>query len=453
MPNVTVLGSNGGGGNEIWSLPYTASSNFVLAQSLADQISAGIIGGSLTSVQFSGSVPPVSTPSVLDIGGPSPVAVPGADVTLSSNYVGVVDNSSTAVTINGAAKALTVIGGEGGMTFNSGAGANGVGHGFVIAGGGDNVFNINAASVTGGGYTLDAGSGNNTITAASGNNTILGGSGSNYLDVSGDSNNYIGLRGNDTMVGGSGSGHDTVGVGLSDTNSKLIAFGQGWSGQLLFADTATVSGGADTIVGGGGSVTVWGGMHKDVVFGGTAGNNWIQAGTDPTSSVTGGGQGDRLFAGVDGGGVIQAGSGNETLVGAGRFGTPSGGSIAGTSFFASSITGGANIFAGSGADTISAGVGQEIFNGNAAGASDFFIFNHAVTSASQHNTGGPTNVTINDFTVGKDTVALVSYGYATNAQVASDVTQSGGNSFLTLTDGTKIEFTHVSSLTANNFKV
>ncbi len=457
MPNVTVLGANGLGGNAVWSIPYTAQSNYALAQDLANQITAGVTDGKLQNELFTGMVPPLTggVPGVLDIGGPAPVDVGPVTINWQNGYVGLVDNSTGAVTVHGpgtlTSQPITVLAGQGGLTFRTShmLGTE-VGTGYIVAGGGTNNVQIgNMDAGAAGGYVIDLGSGSDTITAHGGANTINGGVGSNMMHIGGASDNLISLTGSDTLVAHYGSGADTINVSAGDSHGQTIKFFQGWSGTAVInASAESVGGATDSVLGGGGSVTLYGGAHQDIVFGGTAGHNYIVAGSDVTSSITGGGQGDQLFAGMNGGGVISAGSGNETLMG-----SMSAASVAGTLFNASAATGGANIHAGLGADTINAGVGQESFWGNSTGKGDFFEFNYSVTGASKSMTGGPTNVAINDFTVGKDTVALNGYGFTSAQQVASEVTVSGSNSFLTLNDGTKIEFTHVTNLNASNFKV
>jgi hypothetical protein len=453
MPNVTVLGANGSGGQDaVWSIPYTASANFSLAQDLANQITTGILGASLTSQMWNGALPPATGASILDIGGKAADSFTGdavsANVTLNANYVGVVDNSTLPVTITGVGSTtpITVLAGQGGLTFNSGLGAGGVGSGFILDGGGsNNLYNIAQTSIAGGGYWIAPGDGANTVHAGGGNNTITGARGSsNWVDLTGFGNNIVASSGAETVSAASGHGSDTVGIGNSNPDTLLISMGDGWTGQLFFGDTSTVTGSAITVSGGGGSVTLFGGVRQDVFFGGSAGDNIIVAGADPSSSITGGGNGDELFAGFFGGGIIQAGTGNETLVGVGRPGIPGAASVAGTAFFGNTLTGGANIFAGAGADTITSGVGNENFYGNPTGKGDFFTFSHSITGAA----GAQTNVMIHDFTVGKDTVALSNYGYSSAQQVVDDITKSGGNSSLQLTDGTKIEFTNVTTLTA-----
>ncbi len=226
-----------------------------------------------------------------------------------------------------------------------------------------------------------------------------------------------------------------------DTSNLLVTFGSTFLGKVVFSDTSGVAGGAVTVNAGAGSSTLFGGQHQDVFFGGSSGNNSIQAGSQPWSSVTGGGNGDMLLAYSLGGGVIQAGVGNETLVGARNAGA------APTYFFANTLTGGATIYAGSGADTITAGAGNETFVGDKSGGAEFYIFDHKLTA------GKHTDVTLLDFTAGKDKIALVSYGYPAAIDAAVQVHHNGSSSVLTLSDGTKIDFVDATGLTANNFKV
>ena len=460
MPNVTVLGASGASGpNVVWTIPYSSNANSSMAQGLANQITASILNSSLSTEMWGSGGATPSNPYVLAIGGSAGNGFTGgpvsASITMTDNMRAVVDNSTLPVTVNGigASDPITVIGGQGGLTFNSGLSGGGVGSGFILDGGqSGNLINIEQTSVSGGGYWISPGDGANTVFAGGGNNTITGAAGShNMVDLSGFGNNLVALAGIDTVTASSGSGSDTIGVGANDSNPLLVSMGNNWTGHLIMGDTSTVGGGALSVMGGGGSVTLFGGAKQDVFFGGSAGTNFIVGGSDPTSSITGGGNGDQLFAGYYGGGVIQAGTGNETLVGAGRPGINGSSDPAGTAFFANTLTGGANIFAGAGPDTITAGAGQENFYADATGKGDFFIFAASITGAAKAE-GQPTNVLIQDFTVGKDTVALSNYGFTSATDAMAHVSESGGNSVLQLNDGTKIEFANVVNLTTKNFQ-
>jgi len=454
MGDITVWGANGHGSNSIWTIPGAAAfTNVTVAQQIANAINMGFdsVGnpvGQISNVPSNASSTPqpiiVGSQTVADVGASSPVQVGVNSFNLTNQIFGFVDNAANPITINGAGYTghqVSVLGGPVGFTFISGANAQGVGSGIIGDVGAPSLFEISASSVQGGGYLVGT-NGADTVEAFAGTNTLRGGTGSTttYM-VAGISNNDITSAGKDTVAGPSGTGADTISLAAGDTSSLLVTFGSSFTGKVLATDSSGVGGGAVTVNAGGGSATLYGGQHQDVFFGGTSGNNYIQAGSQPWSSVTGGGNGDVLLAYSLGGGVIQAGVGNETLVGARNAGA------APTYFFANTVTGGATIYTGSGADTITAGAGNETFVGDKTGGPEFYIFDHKLTA------GKHTDVTIFDFTAGKDKLALVNYGYPTAVEAAMQVHLKGSSSVLTLSDGTKIDFVDATGLTANNFKV
>jgi Ca2+-binding RTX toxin-like protein len=237
-----------------------------------------------------------------------------------------------------------------------------------------------AATVSGGVYD-----GNSQI--------VLGGNGG--LD-------YTGLTGNDTVVVGGGDNTITFG----DGNDEYYSAGSrvDYSGIIGGSGSATINAGAghvlfvgsdethvhgfnltfiggtasSTVMGGVGSYSITGGAGGGNFTGGSSGHNFIEAGAGQTT-IHGGGADDTLIGG-SGHTLIEAGKGNETLIG------------------------------GSGVTVFDIGAGL-----NGAGTTD----------------------TIMDFNASKDVFHLGNG--ASDAFALNHVEVTGGNTFVTLDDGSKIE--------------
>ena len=147
------------------------------------------------------------------------------------------------------------------------------------------------------------------------------------------------------------------------------------------------------------------------------------------STVFGGGDDSTLFAAGAGSDVLVAGTGNQTLSG--------GSSTGNNTYFAEAAN--ALIGGGSGNDVIFAGSA----NATVAGGGGNNTFAFAITQNSAN-----TNVVIQDFVIGKDLVSLQGYSVA-DALASAQV--SGGNTILTLQDGSKLTFVGVANLNASSF--
>ena len=296
------------------------------------------------------------------------------------------------VTGNGGNGDITLITSTVGVDFNTGGGS-----GTVVAGYGNN--EISTPLFGGGDYLIVGGPGNDTINALSGNDTISPGGGSNLVNL-GFGNNSVSLSGtNDTVNAGFGS--DTISV--TGNNSALV--------NNLFAKLHFVNGSApSTVIGGLGSVTVDGGAGGGLFEGGLDGHNSITGGTGQ-ATIYGGGNGDTLAAGGSLGDRLIAGAGNETLTSANSQGLDS-------------------MYGGSGHDLMIAGAGGDLMDGG-AGAMNF-TFVDGMTNAAK-------TYTVLNYHHG-DAVTLSGYG-------ADPFTSSsaGGNTTLSLSDGTKITFQGVAS--------
>ena len=393
----------------------------------------------------------------------------GQSYTVSSAYQYVLYDASASTDTVNLAPGLEVLSGTVGGHFVGSGGET------VALGGGNNFF---ASTVTGPYVNADyvaAGAGNDTIVDNNGG-TLIGGGGSNLI-ISGSQAGAV-----DIISSGS---HDTVwamssvvsakspfsglytGATVHSSGSNALIFGNFVeTSSLLVQDTgtndtvvagigpATVSaGGTGLLVGAGsGNLVFHGGAGSATVFGQAGANQTIDGGSGHVlfsdlggnatvnggatqMTVFGGPGGDVTFNGAsNGGGVMyQALSGNETLNASGSstgnviaagnllFGTNSGG--------ADSLVGGAGndtFFGGNASATMTGGAGDNVFA--------FFKF-----------LGTGTDV-ITDFN-SNDSVFASGYGDQAATLIQNAVTANGSTS-VTLSDGTKITFTGMSSSSA-----
>lgn len=345
--------------------------------------------------------------------GPALLSSEGSDTVVAGAGADTVDLTGPAALLFGGTGTLlvravngadTVVGGPGSVTV-----AGGSGGGFEFGGtAGDNRLTAGSAPtwlVTGGaGDTLvGAGGGNDTFfTAGSGAATLLGGSAT---------------AGNVFVISGTGSDLILPGVG-----TNLVYLGAG----------------ADTVVGGSGRLILQGGSGAPLVFGGTAGNNLLAAGSG-AATLVGGGSGDTITGDGAGDVLVAAASGNDTLVG-GKGQESLIGGAAGVDIFEAGAANAviapeaatAVVALGSGQSTVLAGSGSELMNivaGSVRG--DNFIYG---------------------FNPSHDMVRLAGYGAAATAAVAGQY-DTGGNSWVTLSNGTVIAFVGLSHLSTANVVV
>ncbi len=327
--------------------------------------------------------------------GPIALSVP-------DGYDALVVSGSAAVSVTGNANAteqLIALNDADNTVYTAG------GSGTVVAGQGNNLI---GTATTGGAANIIAGNGNNTIVAASGNNTIAAGVGHNQILIVGG-NNVANVAGASTVFGGAGS--DTVG-----------AFG---SGAMVVGGTGSM-----TAVNVGSNNTIIGGAGGGLLSGGTGTNSTIVGGAG-TETIIGGAGGDVLFAGGAGGDLVVAGSGSQTLSGAASTGS--------NTFIAGS--GSTLIGAGIGNDTVISGTGQStVFGGG--GANLYATF-------SSHSAGSTTYIA--DFSFGAgDRLTVQGFGM-TNQQLAQSATVSGGDTIITLPDGTRIILAGVTNVNSSFF--
>jgi Ca2+-binding RTX toxin-like protein len=321
--------------------------------------------------------------------------------------------------------AETLIGGTGSNSFFLGASSA-----FVESQGSDIITGSSAAETvnasgsalyfgTSGATTFNAsGTGGDTIIGGGAGNTVQGGGGAQLIFGS-TTLNYTGGAGAATIIGGGGGNSVTGGSG----NELIFA-----SSSLTFNGT----GGAATIIGGGGPMIVNLGAGGGLVYGSPGGNDTLASGSG-TAIMVGGGGGDVLVASGAANDTLVAGGGAETLSGAGS-------------------TGNLVLFGGPGDDTLAGGSGGNLFiaeSGNetlvGGGSSDSYVF---------VATPGTTRTdVIVGFNPNVDAIGLFGYGGEPGADQAAlaSATVTGGNTVLSLSDGTSIVLVGTPALQSYNF--
>jgi hypothetical protein len=375
----------------------------------ADQITAvneAILNGTAVAETVSGGSLP-SLPS--GVNGVAEINGSGI-VLLTAGYNTAMDNASGPVTINAAAAGdhLIDIAGSGAFTYAGSSGAD-----TIDAGSGDGLV-FGAATA----MTFFGGTGAATIIGGSGGNTVTGGAGSQLIFGS-SSLNYTGGTGAATIIGG-GNGNTVTG---------------GAGNELIFASSGmTYQGGsgAATIIGGGGPLNANLGAGGGIAYGSPNGGNTLATGSG-TAILVGGGEGDVLTATGNGNDTLVAGGGDETLNGAAN-------------------NGNLVLFGGPGSDVMTGGTGTNLFiaeSGNetltGGGSTNSYLF---IATAGTTRTDVITN-----FNTNTDAIGLFGYGSEPGADAAAlaSATTSGGNTTVSLTDGTHIVFTGVTQLHSYNF--
>jgi hypothetical protein len=291
----------------------------------------------------------------------------------------------------------TIIGSSAADTVNATAAA------LYFGASGTSVVNVQGPS------TIIGGTGGNTVTGGAGDQLIFG---SSSLD-------YIGGAGSATIIGGGGGNTVTGGSG------NLLIFA---SSSLTYNGT----GGAATIIGGGGAVNAYLGAGGGIAYGSPGGNDTLASGSG-LSILVGGGGGDLLVASGAANDTMVAGGGNETLTGSGA-------------------TGSLVLFGGPGNDVLIGGTGNDLFiaePGNATmtggGGTNSYVF---------IATPGTTRTdVITDFNPNQDAIGLFGYGAEPGADAAAlaSATSAGGNTVVTLSDGTSIVMVGAPTLHSYNF--
>ena len=475
MPGQT--GGDGGGdmGNQPLTGPVDASTfiaslpdyaQYWLGQAIGeggDNLLTPYVWDSLDGTDFGPAVPIYANIGVVT----DPVS--GSLITIPEGYRGLIAEGSANVGIadfNIGGPGCTLVGNLGNDTI---VGANGD----TLVGGLDaqTVFATNATvTIQGGGSDIYAtGIGNATIFTSD----------QRSLVALGDAANYVTSYGNDTIAClGGGTTNDTVDARLSDNTP--VVFGPS-SGRLLVEGgnapltVVGTAGQVDVVGGAGGTVSdpnvLWctsgfssylAGSGASAVVGGSGD---LQVGSPDPNTQAGegpvtvyGGTGPTQIWGAEGGSVFLVGFGASTVdasAGNSVYVTGSAavsvvGSGSGIFVWGASSTANDTLQSGSGYETMVGGNGNDLFHiGNGEGlfegmgGSDTFAFTNGTS-------GGA--ATIYDFNTTTDHIGLQGYSGGAAAVLATE-TVSGGNTFLTLQDGTHVTLLGVSNLTASAFVV
>src|SRR5579871_3832227 len=229
MPTVTVAGAHG----QIVSLSYDSASNAVLAQKLADAITAGVHNGTIIpAVDTDGPPPPVP-------GGKTGewVQEHSGVTSLTHGYDAVVVTAPEAIIFGSGDNGESVLSSTGDLSFFATGGS-----GTVAAGGGDNRVVIPGSDS--GAWGIYTGNGDDMVLAlGKGNDTISAGGGHNAISL-GNGKDLITSTGDDTVT--ASSGQETIGA-IGAANDLVY----GNASKLFFVTTF----GAATVIGGSGADT------------------------------------------------------------------------------------------------------------------------------------------------------------------------------------------------------
>lgn len=415
MPSVTIPGAS--------STPVTFSSNdsAPYANALASVISTGLASGTLTLQPYvSGSTAPGPASGT---GGAVLISSATTSVAIPTTDSAILITSTTPTSITGGAAGLFAVAGSAGLTYTN-ITPSGSAIDYITAGDGSNLITTSTAGT--GNYAVNTGSGSDSISVF-GNAVINAGTGSNSVSLAGG-NSLVYSEGFDSITGSTvvgGGGTDTLSVG-----SGQATINPGTSNFFIFGASTTTNplifmpgSGADTIsVGSGGGNVYAGTAGGSILFGGAGG-----PGSAPTA-LHGSASGDQIYS--IGAGVVfaTAGAGNETITGAG--GSPNGFSVPGS-------TANNQFTAGSGNDTLIAGAGRDTLVGG-SGSAVMISGTGADTFSFQFGNGGQDTIT--GFKA-SDTLVLSQFGITSVTP-----TTSGGSAVISLSDGTKITLSGVTSL-------
>ncbi|MBC7635847.1 MAG: hypothetical protein H7251_09620, partial [Acetobacteraceae bacterium] len=388
------------------------------------------------------------------------------------------------VMVGGGSNLVSVFEGAGSQNIDLGAGddtvaalggnnviAAGLGKNQILLGSGANQVNSTgndliaggsgAATVTAGtnAPVVFLGSGPSRFIGGGGRATVVGGVGADTMSSSGNSQLWLGSNtdvvnstGADTVIARTGSAtvnadgnmfvfagsgrmdfHGGAGAStvLGASGASTLHGGAGSVIALAFAPMTYVGGnGADTIAAFGvdSALTATGGSGTALFLAGASGHNSITGGSG-TSIIFGGGEGDVLTAGSGAGDTIKAGSGAETISAAGTQGVHKLYAGSGPNLIRTGNNN-TNVLLSTGAATISAGTGMDLY---------------AFTQ------GNHPDVLIQNFKSGADFISLVGFASGEATRALGTATNSGGSEHLTLTDGTRITFQNFTGLTSTNF--
>jgi len=316
---------------------------------------------------------------------------------------------------------------------------------------------------------LRASIGHDTLYGYGGCDVLIGGAGNDILWGGADDDNLSGGTGTNKLYGGTGRSDAATYYEHEAPITVTLAFGRGVTGSAIgggandtlysiedahgseFDDTLTGAsnnnllwgrGGNDILIGMAGADTLHGGDGNDLLFGGT-GKDFL-GGDDGNDTLIGGNGDDYLFGG-QGKDSIQAGSGEDLIRAGSNADNVSGGNDADEIYGEN----GADVLkgdkgqdylkGGNGDDELKGGLGGDTLIGD--GGEDILkggIGNDSLTGGADADTfvykdsGSDGADTIEDFETGVDTVDLLTFGFASFAQIEALANDT--------TDGVLIDF-------------
>jgi Ca2+-binding RTX toxin-like protein len=434
VQSVTIHGSH----NESVVLGFDATSNFALAQQLAAFLNTQITEHKLDTEPDRGGTFPVlpwgisgayvqSTTelAILPTGYTTDlITKPGDAVVFGSGAANqaILSDIHTNLTFTAVGGSGTVVGGGGSdrlIILGSPAPATAVD---CDQGGADKQGGGNASQAST--WLLYTGSGNDFISVLGDVNATIGAGGGSNTIVLGSGRDVVVSGGADTVVGGSGAAT----IEATTAKSDLVA---GGSGNIYFLGGA----GGATIVGGSGSDTYFGSpsgrVGNQLIEGGSGGNNYLMAG-DGLATLIGGGNGDQLIAFGTSAQWLKAGLGNETLSASASTGNDTLTAGSGKDLLIGNVIGSDTFVGGSGSATVNAGFGNNVFE---------FMKGHA----------GGTELVTGILSSTAIQIDLEGYGANEANKALANATVKHGSITIGLTDGTKITFQDVTSLSKSNF--
>ncbi len=425
--SVSIQGSN----DQSIVLSFDATSNFALAQQLTAFLNTQIADGTLVTVPDQGGSFPVL-----------PSGVSGAYVQTTSTLAvlptgyttDIITKPGSAVVFGSGAPNQAILSGSStDLTFTAAGGS-----GTVVAGGGTTRLMISdptapthdggarefkASGIDPATWTLFTGNGNDFISLQGDINATVGAGGGQNTILLGNGNDLIVSAGSDTILGGSGS----VTIDATAAKGDLVQAG---ASDLYFVGGA----GGATILGGTGSDTYFGStsshVGKQLIEGGSGGNNFLFAGNG-AATLIGGGNGDQLYGFGSSAQWLKAGVGNETLS-------------------AAAASGADTLTAGAGKNLLIGGLGADTFVGGAGHATVQSGFGSDVFAFMKGQAGGSELVT-GIFDPSGIKIALVGYGAGEAEHALKTATVKNGSITIGLSDGTKVTFQDVTSLSKSNF--
>ena len=289
MPIVTVPGAN----HSTVSLSYDLDANALLARYIAGVIKTGLAGGTIDAFDNKSGFAPPLPPGMT---GEFVQSKSGATL-LPKGYDFVVDAANSAADFRQRRRQRAVLVGSGNLQFFATGGS-----GSIIGGGGNDMIDI--APTDKGNWLIALGNGNDSIRAfGGGNDTISTGFGPQHRCSLAAATTSSPPPARTPSLAGTGS--ETIDASRRQRPPDLRQCQQTVlrgrrSGDRLRRHRQRHRIRAAT--------------GKDLFEGGSAGNNFLQAGSGP-ATLFGGGDGDQLYAGGDKAQQLHAASGNETLFG------------------------------------------------------------------------------------------------------------------------------------------